>query len=302
MSQRWRYISERGNRWVIAVLARTVLLFGRRGMVVLLYPTALYYLLFAGTARRASRQFLRRALGREPRWRELYRHLLTFSLVSADRILFLSRRYQQFDIRIHGEDLFLSRELNGAVVVTAHFGSFDVLRATGRDDLNMRPRVLLDKQHNTNALALIQQLDPHLAEGVVDAAQDGPTLALILGEAVRRGEIVGIMADRHGLREPTVTRDFFGHPAQFPLGPWHLAGALRVPILACFGVYLGGNRYDMHFKLLGEPTQTSRQARRQAVNDCQARFVEHLESLAQRYPYNWFNFYDFWHHDAPGDH
>ena len=33
-----------------------------------------------------------------------------------------------------------------------------------------------------------------------------------------------------------------------PGRPWQLAAALKVPVVLCFGLYRGGNRYDLYFE------------------------------------------------------
>jgi predicted LPLAT superfamily acyltransferase len=65
-----------------------------------------------------------------------------------------------------------------------------------------------------------------------------------------------------------------------------------VPVLMCFGLYEGGNRYRIEFVEFG-PTApgASRGAALQPVVD---RYAALLEQYARRYPLNWFNFYPYW--------
>ena len=75
---------------------------------------------------------------------------------------------------------------------------------------------------------------------------------LTLKEAVEAGRMLGIMVDRALASDRTVTVDFLGGRARFPVGPWQMAHALGVPIILGFGVYHGGNRYTAHFELFAE--------------------------------------------------
>ena len=61
---------------------------GRPVARLLLPPIALYFLLFSPAPRRHGRRFLRRALGREPQWREQYRQFHNFAAVALDRSAF----------------------------------------------------------------------------------------------------------------------------------------------------------------------------------------------------------------------
>ena len=79
---------------------------------------------------------------------------------------------------------------------------------------------------------------------------------------------------------------FLGTPARFPAGPFRLAALLRRPIVLMFGIYLGGNRYEVHYESLPYEDSDMRQLA--------ARYVARLEHHARRAPYNWFNYHDFW--------
>jgi predicted LPLAT superfamily acyltransferase len=72
-------------------------------------------------------------------------------------------------------------------------------------------------------------------------------------------------------------------------------------VVLCFGLYRGGNRYDLHFELFAE-TLTLQRGRREA--DLQLivqRYADRLAHHIREEPYNRFNFYDFWPTDQPAD-
>ena len=72
----------------------------------LLYPTAAYFYCTGADVRAASRDYLRRILGREPRRQEVFRHLLTFARVAADRLFLLSDQIDRYQIGVDGEAVF----------------------------------------------------------------------------------------------------------------------------------------------------------------------------------------------------
>jgi predicted LPLAT superfamily acyltransferase len=63
-------------------------------------------------------------------------------------------------------------------------------------------------------------------------------------------------------------------------------------VVACFGLYEGGNRYRIEFIDLGAPPPAD--SRGAALTPFVARYAALLEAYAVRYPMNWFNFYDYW--------
>ena len=86
------------------------------------------------TARRESARYLARVLGRPARWADVYRHIHSFAATVLDRVYFLQDRFDQFDLRhsaARGDGRPLARG-EGAMLVGAHIGSFEALRALGR--------------------------------------------------------------------------------------------------------------------------------------------------------------------------
>lgn len=299
-AQQWQAQPERGNPFLLNLLTWVALHLGRRVIFVWLCVIVFYYFLFARNARRASRRFLQRAQQRAPKWWEIYRHLLTFAQVAMDRIYFLAGREQQFDVHIHGNEIFDQYKQRGCFLLTAHIGSFDAMRVMGmgrRADA-LPIRILLDIQHNANVMQLLQKLDPQLAAGVIDARTPAPALALMLSEAIEQGQLIGIMADRCVQGERRLGVDFLGEQAQFPAGVWQLAALLKAPVISCFGIYSGAKRYDLYFDLISEQLGNSRQDRAAAISAGVTRYVTRLQDLVRKHPYNWFNFYDFWQDDS----
>jgi len=113
-------------------------------------------------------------------------------------------------------------------------------------------------------------------------------------EALSRGEFVGMLGDRTFADEGTLAADFLGAPANFPLGPFRMAAMLKRPVVLMFGLYRGGNRYEIHFEQLAGLSSPGRAARAVAVELALRRYVERLEHFCRLAPYNWFNFYGYW--------
>jgi predicted LPLAT superfamily acyltransferase len=145
---------------------------------------------------------------------------------------------------------------------------------------------------------LFESLAPEVGEAVIDVSQGGAAITLAVAEACSNGSMVALLADRGRSHEALRKVNFLGEPAPFPIGPWLLASTLQVPVILCFGIYRGGSRYSLSFELFAERIEIPRDARHQALDRVLARYAERLEHYARAYPYNWFNFYDFWQQDT----
>lgn len=292
----WRQQREGGGRFALWLI-RTLALYGGRPFGrLLLYPITLYFFLRRGTERRASRQYLRRALGRPPTPWQMLRQFHGYAATTLDRVYLLSRGERGFAIRIEGLAALEQAVAagRGVLLVGSHQGSFEALRALAARRPELPLRVVLDKGKTPAMTTLLEALAPDVGRAVIDAAHGGAAIVLAAEAACRQGAMVALLADRAGPQEAQRTVDFLGAPAPLPVGPWLLASALKVPVLLCFGLYEGGNRYRLVFEPFADAVAIPRRGREAALDAVLTRYAQRLEHYVRVAPYNWFNFHDFW--------
>jgi predicted LPLAT superfamily acyltransferase len=290
----WEAQPERSTPRTIRLVIWLALHFGRAFTRVLLIPIVAYFVMTGGEPGRASHRFLRHALGREPSLADRARHWYAYAAVLLDRVFLLSDHGDAFAVEVeHRQAAFAFARQRGALILVSHFGSFDVMRVAGQRE-HLPLRIVLNRQQGGMLTQLLETLNPALAAGVIDASQRGPQLVLALKQALDQGDLLGVMGDRAYVGERTVTIRFMDRPAQLPESPWILASALKVPVIVAFGIYLGGNRYRLHFDMLTERVVLPRTDRSAVVQGYAQAYANRLEAQVRKAPYNWFNFYDFW--------
>lgn len=299
----WRQQRERGGLFWLSALSWCAQVFGRGFLRVLCAPIAAFFLLTAAQPRRASREYLRRVLPHPPTLRDIFRHFYTFALVSADRLLLLGGKSGSLDLRMSGEDCVrdVAARGEGCLLLVSHVGSFDAMRLPAVEDEAIPVRILLDRAHNPHAMAVIEKLNPQLAADTIDAGMDATQLVLVIREALDRGELVGIMGDRAAAGEALFHTDLLGSAAGFPRAPWLMALVLRTPVILCWAIYTGGNRYNVTFKRVYDGSPAHRRERQDVVQACIRSYAAEMESVLRSNPYNWFNFYDFWLDESSRD-
>jgi predicted LPLAT superfamily acyltransferase len=289
----WLSREEQGTVLGIRFVVWLCNLAGRRMARAFVYVLALYYMAFAAHGRRASREWLSFALGRPVTLREIYRHLSTFALVTLDRVFLLQGRRELFALTAHGTENLdaLTEARKGALLLGAHIGSFEVMRARAQGrghDIH----VLAYFENAKKITSVLAALAPEMHERVILL---GSMNALIRAkEVVERGAIVAMLGDRTGLNSKTTQVTFMGKSAPLPTGPFLLASSLGCPVLLVFGIYRGGNRYDLYCEQFAERIVLPRGAREQALHDYVQAYASRLEHFARAHPFNWFNLYDFW--------
>ena len=303
MNAHWKQRPEGGGYvalWIIRSIAR----YGGRAVGrACLYPITLYFLIVRGPERRASRAYLSRVLDRTPTLWDVARHIHTFAATILDRVFLLSGQLSRFDIATVGLPALAARvdRGEGVLIFGSHHGSFDALRVLSLTRPALRVRIVLDIAHNQAITRLLDALNPQLARDVIDAGQDGVSIVLAIQEALARGELVALLVDRAEAGDAAVRVPFLGRDAALPSGPWSLAATLKVPVMLAFGLYRGGNRYELVFEEFSDGLYIPRRQRSERIAALVRDYSARLQHHVRRAPYNWFNFYDFWQGDDAAD-
>jgi predicted LPLAT superfamily acyltransferase len=299
-TEHWQSRPEGGGRFALWLI-RTIALYGGRPLGrLILYPITLYFYLRRGPEREASRRFLERVLDKPVMPWHVMKHIHCFAATLLDRVFLLTRGEKDFDITVEGLEQVEATfaEGRGVLLLGTHQGSFEALRALSTRRPDTRLRVVLDKQKTPALTELLEALAPDVGAHVIDASKGGTSITLAMAEACEQGAMVALLADRGREHEVLRRTPLLGEPAPFPVGPWLLAHTLRVPVVLCFGLYEGGNRYRLIFEPFADRIDIPRQDRAQALDDVIARFARRVEHYVHVAPYNWFNFYDFWQQDV----
>lgn len=294
----WLRLRERGTatglawmRWVARVAPGWV-------SGPLLWLIALYFTLFPDPASAsASSDYLRTVLGRRAGFLARHRQVRTFAEVIFERVDLLDDRIDRFSIRPVNHELVLHchKEGRGGVLLSAHFGSFEVLRAFDRTTPGLRVRYLMFQQNAEMAARVLDSLNPAVAAQVIPVS-DGPTAMLEARKALEQGQFVAFLGDRMPLTNPRaeVSVDFLGRPARFPRAPYLTAILAGVPLILCFAPRTSARTYDIEFHQIYHGEPVARGERDAKCLELAQRYADALSDMCRRHPYNWFNFFDIW--------
>lgn len=294
-SAEWARRPERSNMALLRLMAWISLRLGRPAGRALLPLIAAYFVAFAPAARRASRAYLDRALGRPARLADGYRQVHAFASTIHDRLYLLTDRFDLFDIRIEGEELIEAAVASGrgALLFGAHIGSFEVIRAVGRRQPGLRIALAMYEDNASRINTLFAALNPAAKPEVIPL---GKLDAMLKVRArLAQGALVGVLADRSledGGRAAMLP--FLGSPAPLPDGPFRMAAMLGARVIFMAGLYHGGNRYTIRFLPLADFDDVPREGRDTAMAEAMRRYAGALETCCRDAPSNWFNFFDFW--------
>lgn len=288
----WSAKAERGSDCMIRLivwLARSV---GRRFCLILLYPIVLYFLITDPIARNASKEFLSIVRGRPASVRDVFRHLYCFATTLLDRVYMANNEFDRFAVTIENQHLVnqLLGQGKGCVILGSHLGSFDFMMLATRS-MDPRPLNIMMRVDPSAKLRRIAGIDDP-AIHIIPLGT--PKSLLVAYDALIQGGLVATLADR-AQGHSNLAVEFFGRNVMMPVSPYILAARSGAPMLACFGLYEGGNRYRIKFiEIEKTPDANSRGI---ALQPFARHYASMLEEQTRLYPMNWFNFYPYWNQE-----
>lgn len=224
-----------------------------------------------------------------------YRVFWNFAWTIADNMRFKEQRVIP-DWEFEGMEHFqeLQSRGGGAIILTAHMGSYDLGAALFAEISDRRIVMVRAPELDPETHRFEEQLhDRTVAERVkIGFSTRSAELAIELLEAIQQGHIVAIQGDRVLPGIAGLPGTMFGRSTQFPTGPFALAMAARVPIYPLFIVRRGRRRYRL---VVARPIEVVRtRDRNEAFERAVTQWRDTLESVIRRGWFQWFTFQPFY--------
>ena len=309
----WMNVKERRGFSGMKLLWKLYRWGGRPLFAVIGWPVTGVFYLTGTAAKKASKKFLTR-VNEERTRRGLptetlsgLTHFRAFTMSMLDRLAaWVGDLTLWKDVDFADEE---SRKLlceppadgRGKLVLVSHLGVAEATRALAQHDRAVPVWALVYDEHAPRFKAMLEDVAPDASRHIIAVNHLGVDTAARLEEAIARGEWVAIAADRtpndqssRGSR--TATASFLGHDAPFPVGPFVLANLLKCDVVTLFAVRVG-DKLLISCRPFASEIQLPRKTRDEALAQYASQWAKTLEDQAVAHPYQWFNFYDFWHED-----
>jgi predicted LPLAT superfamily acyltransferase len=301
-STRWSTMKERGASWGLHLLAGVYRMLGRAVCLTVMAPVVLYFFATGSQQRQASREFLERSfragyLRRKPTLWTSLRHFMNFGGAALDKFAAWTGNIPAS--LLHGEGVAALDALvasgRGAFLITAHLGNPEVVRAIGMLGKSVPMNVLVHTENAQLFNKLINEFSPHAPVRAIPVTKVGPDTAILLSQAVERGEWIVMVGDRVPVSQDgrTVEVPFMGEMAPFPQGPYVLASVLKAPVYLLFCAR-DRTGFEVRLTKFADLIALPRHDRTGAIRRYAALYAKALEECAAVWPLQWFNFYSFW--------
>ena len=280
----------KGSVWGYKVFVLLIKHLGVRWAYGLLVFVAFYYFLFERRSNGVLRYYFRQRLGytKVKTWVSLYRNYFVFGQTIIDKVAVSAQLRDQFTYDFDGVEHLqeLLKAHKGGVLISAHIGNFEMAEPFFReiDEDCQIHTVTVDLEH-TAIRDYLQEISSAPPPKYI-YIKDDLSHIFEINEALQHHGIICLTGDRYFEGNKYLSAPLLGQMARFPAGPFHIASRLGVPVIF---VYVMKER-NLHYHLYARVAQT---AHRDAQGLLSA-FTQSMEQMLQRYPLQWFNYFDFW--------
>jgi len=290
-----RIKEEYGNRLGFAIFHRVLKSLGLPGAYLLLMLIIPYYIIFRPSVFRSADHYLKRRFpdkSMAARYLSCFYYIYVFGQILIEQVALGLLGPQRMQVSFHDQKKLyeLSKRKKGLVLLTTHVGPWQsVIAIIDRMASDVYFYFDIDDWKGGHFFDLASQRElfnfisprSHLA-GMIKAIK-----------VLFNGECLAVMGDIVETKN-CLKAAFFNDEAQFPALPYRLAVSTDSDIAVLLTARIGSMRYYIEYECLNEGLNKEEFSRGELESILVDRYAVFLERFLKKYPYQWFNFFDFW--------
>jgi predicted LPLAT superfamily acyltransferase len=263
---------------------------GVRSAYFLLYFVASYYFLFLKKSNQAIFYYFKERL--QYSWLQskkmVFKSYYTFGQTIIDRVSISAGMRNYFSYEFDGIEVLknLIAEKKGGVLISAHIGNFEIAEHF-LGDINIDFRINL----------VTTDLEHSAIKSYLESLAQKPTVKFIIikedlshifeiNAALANNELVCFTGDRYFEGTKSLSEKILGKEAHFPAGPFLIASRLKVPVVFVYVM----KEPNLHYHLYAREAAVKHRDEKGLLKE----YIKSVESILQKYPLQWFNYFDFW--------
>lgn len=302
--------------WLVRFFIFLYKLVGIKKIFIILAPVVFFYMLILPSKIKISKNFLSHVAKYNAKIKvnllTVYKHFYSFALSLIEKVAVLKKDIRIKNINklgIADYDMIINDVKNGVgfLALCSHLGNTEFLHSVtnlqddGNDIQKRKVNVLLSKEWSRKFKSILKSIDPNFDLNMVDSEDFGIDTIWLLSEKLQKGEIVGMACDRtlENSSEKIREINFLGEKAVLPYGVFLLSVLLNVPIYYIFILRekdgFDSTKYIFYaHKSKVDISSAVRKNREEKINELISEYVSILEEKVQKYPLQWYNFFNFW--------
>lgn len=297
----------------IKYLLHLLKIFPRPLVHILIFPVGFFYYVFSKRGRTECKRYQKNLKefsgGTSPKKISSYRQIVSFCLCVLEKMEGWLGKFQYKELITHDDDMKeLQNQLEegkGALLLGSHLGNMELMRSLSDFGENGVKRefsvtTIMELKSTEQFNKTLQEINPNVNFQVISPSAIGPDTIIMLEEQLENGGLVVIAGDRTSANARTrlIKKSFLGKQADFPYGTFMLASLLKVPVYHVFAMRTKAITLNPVYSIYVEKSKVdfecSRNERESRIKNLCDEFVEKLQKFCTLYPYQWYNFFNFW--------
>lgn len=260
---------------------------------LLLRFVALYYCLFSYTSSKSAYNYFRNKLGYgfANSLYSVYNNYYIFGQSIIDKVVIMGNIPNKFTFNFDGRHHLenIARWGKGGLLLSAHIGNWEIAGHLLRH-IDTKLNIVMFDGERESIKQYIESVTGKMSVNII-VIRDDISHIFEISHALKNNELVCMHADRFIEGNKTITTNFLGSPAKFPLGPFLLAARFRVPVSFVFAM----KETTFHYHLFASAPKNyldlgKMEGAQMVLND----YVAEIENKVKTYPNQWYNYYNFW--------
>lgn len=259
-----------------------------------LSTVVIYFIPFAPKATKSiwfySRHILR--LNRRSSVKMLVRNYYRLGQTLIDKIAIgngMQDRYN-FCFENYNEFLDILNSNQGTIIIGAHIGNWEI-GTPFFDEYGKKINIVLYDAEYQRIKKILKNNTAYADYKIIPVSDNSLDHVFAIKEAIDNKEYVCFQGDRYVNEDRLLKASFLGREAYFPIGPFLLASKMKAPVVFYFSMREKGRTYRFHFTIA---TPTIKEKGKRAEQTLLEQYIVALENILQKYPEQWFNYYNFW--------
>ncbi|PCJ83280.1 MAG: lipid A biosynthesis acyltransferase [Flavobacteriales bacterium] len=253
----------------------------------LLRFVALYFCFFSGKAGHHIHSYFRQMRG-YGYWKSLikvYQNYYIFGQTLIDKVAILSGFKTNFTYDFDGEENLVEilKQGKGGILISAHIGNFEI-SGNFLQRLNSRLHLVTTDAEHAHIRNYLNSVMIHNKTDFIIVKEDLSHIFHI-NKALKNNEMIVFTGDRFMGTTKKIKGKLLGKDAWFPAGPFKLACRHKIPTIFVFVMKETNNHYHFYGRMAST---------KDGPEKLLEQYTTIIESMLEKYPEQWFNYYDFW--------
>ena len=281
-------VKQRGSGWSIKLAFNLYKIFGYSFVYYIMYPVSFFYFIFASNVKQSLKIYYK-TLGLDFNNWIYFEHLRMFAICLVDRFI---SKYDpcSYSFEYDRKDLVLKILDTKSILLFSHFGGW--ASSSSNPATNNKINIIMQEVILDSIKEIENNIDNTISNiNIIDQSMGQIPVSIEIANAISNNEVIAIMADRSTSDKYKIKTKFFNKDAYFNKNPFKISYKTKTPILCCFVINVGLQKYkvetiklDLDFNL----------KEKEAIDMAIREYVKLFENILLKYPNQWFNFYNFW--------